>query len=147
MAEIRVGDVMTRAPRTVPATATVLEAYELMSSGGFRHLPVVDGARPIGILSDRDILQRMPSLASGRLDPTSHGLFVQRPVGELMTAQPLVVGEAEPLDSAVELMLDNQVSALLVAEDDTLRGIVTTVDIARTLQRFLRGELVAPAAR
>ena len=142
MAELRVKDVMTREPKTVPATSTVLEAYELMTSGTFRHLPVVEGARPVGIVSDRDVFENMPSLASGRLDPTSHGLFLQRPVVELMTADPLSIAEDDPLDDAVELMLVNQVSALLVVDGDgALSGIVTTVDLATTLQKLLRGEL------
>jgi CBS domain-containing protein len=46
---------MTRTPTTVSPDATLQEALNLMLSGGFRHLPVVDGGHPIGILSMRDI--------------------------------------------------------------------------------------------
>jgi CBS domain-containing protein len=46
---------MTRTPTTVSPDATLQEALNLMLSGGFRHLPVVDENRPIGMLSMRDI--------------------------------------------------------------------------------------------
>jgi CBS domain-containing protein len=46
---------MTRTPTTVSPDATLQEALNLMLSGGFRHLPVVDGDHPIGVLSMRDI--------------------------------------------------------------------------------------------
>jgi CBS domain-containing protein len=46
---------MTRTPTTVSPEATLQEALNLMLSGGFRHLPVVDEDRPIGMLSMRDI--------------------------------------------------------------------------------------------
>lgn len=46
---------MTRSPATVPSTATVRLALDQMLEGGFRHLPVVDGGRLVGMVSMRDL--------------------------------------------------------------------------------------------
>jgi CBS domain-containing protein len=46
---------MTRAPTTASPDSTLQEALNQMLSGGFRHLPVVEEGRPIGMLSMRDI--------------------------------------------------------------------------------------------
>ncbi len=142
MAGLIVDDVMTRHPRTMSSAATILAAYEAMSSGNFRHLPVLDGKRSIGIVSDRDILRHMPPLSHEPRDRAAHGQFLQRPIAEIMTQNPLTVLEGSPLEVVVELMLVNQVSAVLVEDQAaTLRGIVTTVDVASALLRLLRGEI------
>ena len=51
-----VSDWMTHDPETVDLSETVEHAAVLMLQGGFRHLPVVESGRPIGILSIRDLL-------------------------------------------------------------------------------------------
>ncbi len=48
---------MTHAPETVDPDDTTEHAAVLMIHGGFRHLPVVDGGRPVGILSIRDLVR------------------------------------------------------------------------------------------
>jgi CBS domain-containing protein len=53
----RLNDVMTAAPRTLSAEATLLEAAQTMTAGAFRHLPVVDGeGRVLGVVSQRDLI-------------------------------------------------------------------------------------------
>ena len=51
-----VGQLMTRALTTVTPSTTVAEAMELMTAGRFRHLPVVEFDRPLGMVSVRDAL-------------------------------------------------------------------------------------------
>jgi CBS domain-containing protein len=46
---------MTKNPKTIGAEADVKEALDMMLTGGFRHVPVVDGERVVGIISMRDI--------------------------------------------------------------------------------------------
>ncbi len=48
---------MTHGPDTVESTETTGHAASLMIHGGFRHLPVVDGERTIGIISIRDLMR------------------------------------------------------------------------------------------
>jgi CBS domain-containing protein len=52
-----VGAWMTRDPETVEVSETTGQAAALMIHGGFRHLPVVDGGKPVGIVSIRDLMR------------------------------------------------------------------------------------------
>jgi CBS domain-containing protein len=56
---LRVSDIMSRNPTTVEATATVGECMEIMINGHFRHLPVMDHADLIGVLSIRDLVEKI----------------------------------------------------------------------------------------
>jgi|APTNR8051073442_1049403.scaffolds.fasta_scaffold02527_8 CBS domain-containing protein len=51
----RVDAVMSRNPRTVGSDCSVVKAVDIMVSGGYRHLPVVDQSGTIGVLSMRDV--------------------------------------------------------------------------------------------
>ena len=55
--EARVSEWMTRQPETVEPDESTDHAASLMIHGGFRHLPVVEGGRAIGILSIRDLMR------------------------------------------------------------------------------------------
>jgi CBS domain-containing protein len=52
-----VGEWMTRHPETVDADETTQQAAVVMIHGGFRHLPVLDGGAPVGIVSIRDLMR------------------------------------------------------------------------------------------
>ena len=55
--DARVREWMTAEPVTLPPTATAEEAGRLMLEHGFRHVPVVDSGRAIGIVSIRDVAE------------------------------------------------------------------------------------------
>ena len=48
---------MTRDPETVDVSESTGQAAAVMIHGGFRHLPVLDGGRPVGIVSIRDLMR------------------------------------------------------------------------------------------
>ena len=50
----KLADVMTREPHTMPPGKTAIEALRLMEDGRYRHVPVVDGGRAVGIVSRFD---------------------------------------------------------------------------------------------
>ena len=55
--DARVGERMTRNPETVEASESTGHAASLMIHGGFRHLPVTEGAAVVGIVSIRDLMR------------------------------------------------------------------------------------------
>jgi len=55
-ATTRMADVMTAHPQTIQADEPFLHAMRVMHKGGFRHLPVVEDGRPLGVVSARDAL-------------------------------------------------------------------------------------------
>ena len=52
----RLADVMTRNPQTIHPDRPFPDALHLMYEGGFRHVPVVEDGRPVGVISARDAL-------------------------------------------------------------------------------------------
>ena len=63
-ARTNLAEVMTRQPETIGPKVTAIEALRLMRDGGFRHLPVVEGERLLGIVSRGDF----QGLEKARLD-------------------------------------------------------------------------------
>ncbi len=55
--EGKVGDWMTRHPETVDTDESTQQAGVVMIHGGFRHLPVLEDGRPVGIVSIRDLMR------------------------------------------------------------------------------------------
>lgn len=122
---------------TVTPSRQVAEARQLMQEYGIRHLPVVgEDGRLVGIVSDRDVriseaaLHRV--LASRRaVDQTVLDAAAgdERSVGMIMSDQPEVIGEDEPVEAAAWLMLSRRISALPVVDADLrLVGLITTTD-------------------
>jgi CBS domain-containing protein len=56
-AKTKVAEVMTANPRTIAPDRPFGHALHLMYEGGFRHVPVVDNGRPLGVVSARDALE------------------------------------------------------------------------------------------
>jgi CBS domain-containing protein len=71
-AKTRVGEVMTANPRTIAPDRPFGHALHLMYEGGFRHVPVVDGGRPLGVVSSRDALGPDLQQFIADLDKRSH---------------------------------------------------------------------------
>lgn len=103
---------MTRRPITIGGDATVNHAAELLRTCRIRHLPVVDGAALIGIISLRDVVTAPPTAK----------------VADVMTAAPEVIGPERPLASACKRMLTGHHSSLPVLDRDQLVGIFTATD-------------------
>lgn len=70
-------NVMTRNPRTISADKPFVHALQMMHEGGFRHLPVVEGERVVGIVSVRDAL-------GPELEAFVYELLRQEQIGEVL---------------------------------------------------------------
>jgi CBS domain-containing protein len=57
--ELRIGEVMTRRPVTVPQDTDVLEAARIMSERQIRHLPILDGEHLLGVVGIREVLRAL----------------------------------------------------------------------------------------
>ncbi len=63
--EVRIRDVMTTGPIVVTAETSIPDAAEMMTTGHFRHLPVVDGAGLSGIVDIRDVCRALLDMSAG----------------------------------------------------------------------------------
>jgi len=135
----RVDEVMTPDPRTLPARASVNDAMMLLRHENIRHVPVLDErGKLVGMVSDRDLLGfPLPPLAGdGPLNPLRSPVDVT--LDAAMSRQPQTCRPDAPLLDALRTLLTLKVGALpVVAEDGTLVGILTTVDILTWLEARL----------
>lgn len=126
---ITVADIMTIDPVVVGPDTSLEEVIGLMKTNHFRHLPVTESGRLVGIVSDRDVRLAMnsPMVTNKQLDDMA--LLKNTTAGASMTPSPMVVGPTDPATQAARLMQTYKFSALPVVEDDKLVGIVTVSDI------------------
>jgi CBS domain-containing protein len=128
-------DLMTPAPRTVPATARLRMAVEILQSLDVRHLPVVDeeGAL-VGMLSDRDLRALSIPCMIGREYLGNLQTALDTTVATLMNGNVLSVDLEADAAEVVDLMLDHKIGAVPVTDaDGALVGIVSYIDVLRSL--------------
>ena len=118
----RVSDVMTSGVRTPGPREPVRLAAEIMASLNVGSVPVSNGDRLVGMITDRDIAIR--AVARG-LDTG------KTPVAEVMSVAPQYCFDTDPIERAAALMQQLQIRRLPVIDGDNhLVGIVTLGDIA-----------------
>ena len=119
---MKIKDVMTRGVECVRPETTLQEAAAKMKSLNVGPLPVCEGDRPIGIVTDRDIVVR--AIAEGR-DPRT------TPIREVMTSGVVSVQETDDVKDAARLMKERQIRRVVVVSNDKrVVGIVSLGDIA-----------------
>ncbi|MGP0593138.1 CBS domain-containing protein [Nitrospira sp. T9] len=132
-AKIFARDIMSSPVVTLPVTSSLAQAWDVVLSRRFRHIPILDAKDiVVGILSDRDLLRgTMESVLSGTTGPKKqaggsiHSL-ISRPV---LVASP----EAE-LRALARVLLEERIGALpIVSEAAGLVGMITRSDILRAL--------------
>ena len=130
-----VRDAMTENPRSIGASASVVEAARLMRDEHIGSLPITDDEQLVGMITDRDITTRVVAEAA---DPKS------TTVGDVSSGDLISVEPDKDLDEAVQLMARHQVRRLPVVENGRLVGIVAQADVALTLRENEQrtGELV-----
>ena len=116
---MNIRDVMTTNPRTVSPNEPIQNAARIMRDEDTGAVPVVDNGRPVGIVTDRDIVVR--AVAEGQLN---------RPVREIVTDSVITVSPDMSTREATELMSEHQIRRLPVVENDRLVGIVSIGDLA-----------------
>jgi CBS domain-containing protein len=129
-----VRDAMTGDPRSIGASASVVEAARLMREKNIGSLPVTDEERLVGMITDRDITTRVVAEAAD-LQALS--------VGDVYSRDLISVGADKDLDEALQLMARHQVRRLpVVGDDGSLVGVVAQADIALRENETKTGELV-----
>lgn len=125
---------MTRDPKFCLATSPLEEVARAMREEDVGEIPVVDlDRRPIGVITDRDIVMR--TLAAGR-----NPLDVR--VQECMTAPPVVIEEAASVEDCARLMERQKVRRIPVVDaKGALCGIVSLADLQRSDARSLQSDV------
>ncbi len=139
-------DVMTQNVVALHDNDNLGNAMEAMKAGKFRHLPVIDNnSKLVGIISDRDILYRLPfqskphardidTFRSGLFDVSRDDPGLKLPLKQVMTTDVIHILPQCAFDDAMEILQTRRIDCLpVVDEQDRLRGIVTLTDAMRGL--------------
>jgi acetoin utilization protein AcuB len=128
MSEPTVDLYMTAAPQTIQRNQSLSDALQLMRSHAIRHLPVLDGSKLVGVVSQRDLLQFQ----------TLDGADVQQSrVGEAMTADAYAIGPDVAVRTVAAEMADHRYGSAIVVERGRVIGIFTAIDGLRALSLLL----------
>lgn len=114
---------------------TIDRAITLMEEHDIRHLPVVSDYRPVGMVSDRDVLLRVGwKLACERGPRTLPGWMVgPRSIDEIMHTPVLTIeADVHPVQAAIR-MVRERIGALPVVHDERMTGLISQADLARIL--------------
>ena len=117
---MNIREVMTPNPQCVSPGDSIQNAARIMRDCDTGAVPVVENGRPVGILTDRDIVVRA----------VADGAQLNRPVREIVSGDVVCVTPEMSTREAEDLMSEHQVRRLPVVDGDRIVGIVSLGDIA-----------------
>ena len=118
-------EIMTKNVRTATREASLREVAAMMREGDMGAVPIVDGEKLVGIVTDRDMVVRAVAAGSGPDSPVSGAMTT-----ELSTVKP-----DDFVFEAVRLMGDKQVRRIpVVNENGSLAGIIAMADVALEME-------------
>ncbi len=115
---------MSKPVKSINQNATVREAIKLMDEHNIGVLPVVEKDKPIGVITERDILRRV--VAKDVDTDKKHAK-------DIMTKNPVTIEHDASILEATRLMSENNFRRLLVVEKGKLVGIVTAKDVIEVM--------------
>ena len=126
---VQVRDIMQKNVITVEHNKTALEAAQLISKKGISFLVIVKDGKPIGVVTEKDFLQKITSE-----DKQASKILLK----DIMSYKFRWVEPSTDIEDAVQKMLNNNIRRLLVLENENLVGVITQTDLVG----FLRSRLL-----
>ncbi len=160
---MKVSEVMTKNPIVAPAGAMVREAAGLLRKHKVGGLPVMDGEKLVGMITESDILKllKTPGISEDLWLPSPLEIIEvpireainwahtqkalshigDQPVRSVMSSPAITIGEEEDMDAAAALMVAKRIGRLPVVKGGRLVGIVARADIVRGLgEAYVSGD-------
>ena len=117
-------DVMVKDVVTVLESAPLKEVARILSDKNITGAPVVNSlGELVGVISETDIIRKSNSI--GAWSPST--------AGQIMTRPAVSVSPSDTLQRVSELMFNRRIHRVVVAEGSEIQGIITTMDILRTI--------------
>ena len=123
---------MTVLPHTIGADQTLSKADKMMADLKVRHLPVLNGGKLVGILTDRDV----------RLVESFRDVDPEKvTVDEAYTPDPYITSPGAPLSQVCAEMAAHKFGCALVVDNNKLVGIFTWVDALKAMDHLMETRL------
>jgi acetoin utilization protein AcuB len=122
-------DIMTSPVVVISPDISLQDAYQTMQDKGIRHLPVLDGEKLVGVITDRDLRLATSALARIPFPPGAK-------VSAVMCRSPFTADPADPVEDAARTMREKKIGCLPVTDNDRLVGIITGLDLLDALVRM-----------
>lgn len=123
---------MTSSPLTVNSEQSLDYAKDIMKKNQIRHLPVLDGGKTVGLISERDI-DFIMNFKGANLE--------QNKVSDAMTADPYTVDAQTLLDDVCKVMASDKIGSVLVQDNKKLVGIFTWIDALNAMSELMHTRL------
>jgi acetoin utilization protein AcuB len=123
---------MTTSPHSIGRDQTLATAEKIMNENRIRHLPILDGGKLVGLLSDRDVkfLKNFKDV-----DPKTMHL------SDIQSENVFTVEPSAKLDDVCDVMAENKYGSVVVMDNHKLVGIFTWVDALRSMSELLKTRL------
>ncbi len=126
---IKVKEIMSPDPVVLTVNDELSLASDIMNLGRIRHLPVVEGSRLVGILSQRDLFRAsLASVLDKDYDKNREHLKSIK-IKEIMVKDVISITPETSLEKAGKILLRQKIGCLPVVDDDRLVGLVTETDL------------------
>jgi acetoin utilization protein AcuB len=123
---------MTTTPFTVEPGAVLSAAHSLMKEKHIRHLPVCEGTKVVGMLSDGD-LYRAESITGVDASKVT--------ISDIMTPKPYTVSPDAPIDEVVQEMAGKKFGSAVVVDNGKVVGMFTATDALSAFAELLQTRL------
>jgi CBS domain-containing membrane protein len=137
-------DLMTKKIFTIGPNDIIEHLEQHMQAFRFRHLPVVEGRKLVGLITHSDLLHASSSFLSDMVKERDE-LIHKLPASRVMQRELLTVHPTDTLVQVTSLMWEARVGCVLVTEEDgTLVGIITEADFIRLAHHYLLRDAATP---
>lgn len=132
---VPLSQILTSEVVTVDRDQPLSEVYHMLKTAPFHHVPVMEGDRPVGMISSIDVLKLAYDTEGFDDRAMSALLDYQFCIDDAMTAELRSLPPTATVQEAAEMLADGKAHSVLVIHDDgKLGGIVTTTDLVRYLR-------------
>jgi CBS domain-containing membrane protein len=131
-----VSEIMMGSPVTLKPDDTLDLANDIISLGRIRHVPVVDGGKLIGIISERDLIGAAANRIFGLKQRSKSALLKSVLIKHVMRKRVVTVDPDTPITNAAHLMADKKIGCVPVVSEGSLVGLVTTTDVLRYVENL-----------
>ncbi len=129
-------EIMMGSPVTLTPDDTLDLANDVISLGRIRHIPVMDGGKLVGLLSERDLIGAAANRIFGLKQKSRSALLKAELIKNVMKKRVVTVAPETPIKELARLMAEKKIGCVPVVDNGTLVGLITTTNVLRYLEEI-----------